>query len=381
LRPAVKLWIPGFNPACNILTPLHNFPSGQSLAVELVSNSASKIRVSAKTGAFLQEELTHFNSSGTPFYSKGFTKFSAYVFPSTIYVFGVPFDLYTCTKISCLVREDDYSIFYCDARVNSWHVSEHDCNEIEDVNVAGTWVSAFRFSYTTLGYVNWDILRECKECASKGKDYRCDHHNSTLIKCFDKPSPRNRNHARGRLKNTLVAHETNVGATSSSDRLHNTMEGQTYINFPITSGVELATLDTYPITVIGISGRILIKMEDKICPICLSNYEPKDIMKSLPECLHGFHSDCIDGWLYEKPPTCIPTQLTACRPETSQHAPPPSHLKQPLQARARQPPARAVVVQLSPSLASHPAAVGCHLTRATLGSLESLQLSFVRILP
>ncbi|KAL8143682.1 hypothetical protein V2J09_016714, partial [Rumex salicifolius] len=35
------------------------------------------------------------------------------------------------------------------------------------------------------------------------------------------------------------------------------------------------------------------------------------------------------------PPACTLSQLTARRLEPSQHTPPPSHLEQPLQARAR----------------------------------------------
>ena len=33
------------------------------------------------------------------------------------------------------------------------------------------------------------------------------------------------------------------------------------------------------------------------CGICLSEYEDKEEIKSLPKCLHSFHKDCIDKWL------------------------------------------------------------------------------------
>ncbi|XP_010274565.1 PREDICTED: E3 ubiquitin-protein ligase ATL4-like [Nelumbo nucifera] len=33
------------------------------------------------------------------------------------------------------------------------------------------------------------------------------------------------------------------------------------------------------------------------CAVCLSKFEPHDLLRRLPLCLHAFHSDCIDTWL------------------------------------------------------------------------------------
>lgn len=40
-----------------------------------------------------------------------------------------------------------------------------------------------------------------------------------------------------------------------------------------------------------------IPKEEAKCGICLSDYEINESLKSLPKCLHHFHSDCIDKWL------------------------------------------------------------------------------------
>ena len=38
--------------------------------------------------------------------------------------------------------------------------------------------------------------------------------------------------------------------------------------------------------------------EDSRCAICLSDYEPGDIIRRLPcEGRHHFHKDCVDDWL------------------------------------------------------------------------------------
>ncbi|KAK9672467.1 hypothetical protein RND81_12G102800 [Saponaria officinalis] len=62
--------------------------------------------------------------------------------------------------------------------------------------------------------------------------------------------------------------------------------------------LDQPTLDSYPIMVIGESGRFLnLSNQEKICPICLVDYQINDRLKILPECLHKFHVECIDEWL------------------------------------------------------------------------------------
>ncbi|KAI3935141.1 hypothetical protein MKX01_031408 [Papaver californicum] len=43
--------------------------------------------------------------------------------------------------------------------------------------------------------------------------------------------------------------------------------------------------------------RRFLNPENTVCSICLSDYKPKDTLKSIPECNHYFHVNCIDGWL------------------------------------------------------------------------------------
>ncbi|KAG5030042.1 hypothetical protein JHK82_013637 [Glycine max] len=65
---------------------------------------------------------------------------------------------------------------------------------------------------------------------------------------------------------------------------------------PFVMGLDGATIDKYPKTLIGESGRLL-KPNDNTCAICLSEYQPKETLRSIPECNHYFHADCIDEWL------------------------------------------------------------------------------------
>ncbi|CAA0820471.1 RING/U-box superfamily protein [Striga hermonthica] len=62
------------------------------------------------------------------------------------------------------------------------------------------------------------------------------------------------------------------------------------------NGLDRPTIESYPTTILGESRR-LPKPSDGTCPICLSDYQPKETLRSIPECNHYFHAECIDEWL------------------------------------------------------------------------------------
>ncbi|CAI9771987.1 unnamed protein product [Fraxinus pennsylvanica] len=67
----------------------------------------------------------------------------------------------------------------------------------------------------------------------------------------------------------------------------------------ITSGLDITIIESYPKIVLGESRR-LAKLDDNICSICLSEYMPNETLRSIPECQHCFHAECIDEWLQMK---------------------------------------------------------------------------------
>ncbi|KAI3891359.1 hypothetical protein MKX03_031455 [Papaver bracteatum] len=80
-----------------------------------------------------------------------------------------------------------------------------------------------------------------------------------------------------------------------NDRNHQT---QTELSTEGTSrnGLDESTLRSYPQMVLSESLRFL-NPENTVCSICLADYKPKDTLRSIPECNHYFHVNCIDGWL------------------------------------------------------------------------------------
>ncbi|GLT49063.1 hypothetical protein SLA2020_226460 [Shorea laevis] len=62
------------------------------------------------------------------------------------------------------------------------------------------------------------------------------------------------------------------------------------------AGLDGPTIESYPKTLLGESRR-LPNPSDNTCSICLSEYQPKEALRTIPECKHYFHADCIDEWL------------------------------------------------------------------------------------
>lgn len=63
-------------------------------------------------------------------------------------------------------------------------------------------------------------------------------------------------------------------------------------------GLDAATIDSIPIFLHGsLSTSTVVIDVDKECSICLGMFEDDEMVKVLPECLHAYHSDCVDKWL------------------------------------------------------------------------------------
>lgn len=65
----------------------------------------------------------------------------------------------------------------------------------------------------------------------------------------------------------------------------------------VVRGLDRAVIEAYPEVVLGESRR-LPKPDDMNCPICLGEYLPKESLRTIPDCGHCFHAECIDAWLH-----------------------------------------------------------------------------------
>lgn len=155
----------------------------------------------------------------------------------------------------------------------------------------------------------------CGDCLLDGQvcGFSEDENNSLQVECF--PSPSNQGLSRsvkigiamgvgipgllcliglccsicGKMRRTVPLHEQR-----SSNLPTITISLEPLPSFAM--GLDGATIEKYPKTLLGESGRLL-KPNDNTCSICLSEYQPKETLRSIPECNHYFHAVCIDEWL------------------------------------------------------------------------------------
>ena len=92
---------------------------------------------------------------------------------------------------------------------------------------------------------------------------------------------------------TTIVFEIDFSRTESSTSLPPPLPPPPEVE---TTGLDEETIESFPSIIIGESGR-MIKKDDNICCICLSEYNTMEKLKILPLCLHRFHCDCIDQWL------------------------------------------------------------------------------------
>jgi hypothetical protein len=85
---------------------------------------------------------------------------------------------------------------------------------------------------------------------------------------------------------------------------NNSQQGETITNVEPSNreppwfvfGLDHSRIEQYPKIQLAESGQ-LPKSIDNVCSICLSEYKPMETLRSIPQCNHHFHADCIDVWL------------------------------------------------------------------------------------
>lgn len=92
----------------------------------------------------------------------------------------------------------------------------------------------------------------------------------------------------------------------------------------IESGIDEATLRSYPKVTYSEAKLKGKSSTETCCSICLADYKDTDVLRLLPECRHLFHLKCVDPWLRQHPtcPVCrtspvpspLPTPLAEVAP-------------------------------------------------------------------
>nr|XP_004234950.1 RING-H2 finger protein ATL22 [Solanum lycopersicum] len=295
---------PGFNLFCDALnrTIIRLPGSPGEFTIEAINYSTQELWLNDRNNC-LPQLLLNLNLSSSPFLGVYYQDFT---------LFNCSFDHTTLklNPIGCL-SGSNYTVYATSSMRGFDLLSKSNCKSIGTLPVPVQWPF---FEQVVSSDLSGDILLtwdnpDCRICASRGG------------RCSLKRTPFNREiiceNSRGIAFPRGARYAIIVGAGVPamlfligllcfiSGRIRSCRRrAQPVLEFssavtpqPIVfTGLDGPTIESYPKTILGESRR-LPKPDDNICPICLAEYQPKETLRTIPECLHCFHADCIDEWL------------------------------------------------------------------------------------
>ncbi|XP_010266503.1 PREDICTED: putative RING-H2 finger protein ATL21A isoform X2 [Nelumbo nucifera] len=301
---------PGFDLSCsgNLSRTFLELPFSGRFWVKSIDYARQEIRIGDPNNC-LPRRLLHLNLSATPFRGDYYQTYQ----------------LFNCSADSMRFRPEiiipclsssTHKVFATDAAlIPTGYVPRRPCKLISTVSVpvsSEDYESSFDvppIEFNDDLRLTWDAPN-CGDC--EGQDGKCRFKTNTTLEtgCFDVPR-------RGLPRSIRYAISIGVGMpammcavgmacyvcskvkyyggrrNANRDSASSTVTPQPTI---VVMGLDGATIESYPKLVLGESRR-LPKPDDNSCPICLSEYRPNETLRSIPECKHCFHADCIDEWL------------------------------------------------------------------------------------
>ncbi|CAK8579344.1 unnamed protein product [Lathyrus sativus] len=296
-----------------------NLPNTDNLIINNIDYKSQTIQVNDPKGCLPKRYLqNNFNLSGSPF------KLNPEIY--TIYnltFLRCPSNVSSelpLTPISCLTEDEehdsDMSVVVLWGEAIEDTTMAETCEVVSKAFVPLPWMDLTVWPFWP--DINSDVelvwnKPRCEKCAVSGQvcGFSDDEKNGLQVECF--PGPSN-----GGLSTSakycisiglgipgLVSLFIIFGFICRKMRTtppHNQSSNHPTITVSLqplpsfVTGLDGATIEKYPKILIGESGRLL-KPNDNTCSICLSEYEPKETLRSIPECNHYFHAACIDEWL------------------------------------------------------------------------------------
>ncbi|KAL3521630.1 hypothetical protein ACH5RR_019779 [Cinchona calisaya] len=318
---------PGFDLTCDSTNltslQLQNTSPPQRFSVQAIDYGSQEIWLNDPNNCLPQRLLT-LNLSGSPFSAVSYQDF-------TLFNCSFDYKLYRFNPIACL-SGSGYTIVATSSLEAVWILSSS-CSFVSTIPVPVQWPYYEQVWSSDLSEdikLTWGAP-QCGKCESKGGRCGLKSNSSNLIECKTQ---------HGLTSGARYAISVGAGVPTLLFVLglvcyicgrFKACRRQSYpvmeftsnlaLQPTLVSGLDGATIESYPKTVLGDSRRLL-RPDDNICPICLSEYKPKDTLRTIPGCQHCFHAACIDAWLP------LNAACPVCR-NNPKHSPPASELAPP----------------------------------------------------
>ncbi|XP_027343190.1 putative RING-H2 finger protein ATL21A [Abrus precatorius] len=323
-RQSLGCGYPGFQLWCSkdtnlsLRKPFITLPQSGDFVVKLISLEEQKIWINDPHQCLPNRILRDrgFNLQGSPFRLSDYYTYVDFKFlncPSNLTSsdLGQP--------ISCLTSNDTNLVNYSVVAVLSdppfstpWTSS---CQLISTASIPVAvpntpWL--FWTDYYSDIQLQWDIPN-CGSCEARGGRCRLLGDSDFSVACYDLPSQGQGLSRKAKYRISIGLGIPGllgiIGLTcilcckgNSRDQIQRRLSSTEFSTLVlprppvVVMGLDGPAIERYPKTQLGESGR-LPKPNDNVCSICLSEYQPKEMLRTIPECNHYFHSNCIDGWL------------------------------------------------------------------------------------
>ncbi|CAH8279456.1 unnamed protein product [Arabidopsis lyrata] len=302
----------GFDLTCDINAVNRTtitLPFSGNFTVEEIDYAAQEIWINDPNNC-LPQRILELNLNTTPFTGVYMRQFTFFNCPTSEYLRFRPLNPITC------LSDKNSTVFATPSPRVINYLSSQSCRLMKTVYVPVRWpfyeqiVSSSDLSDNL--WLTWRVPR-CSRCEIKGGKCGVKSNSSSEIICSDVHKPAIPRRARyaiaigAGIPGALIVFGlfcfiySKISSCIKRRRLVPTPEINNaqahYLHSSVNvMGLDGPTIESYPKIVLGESKR-LPKVDDATCAICLSEYEAKETLRTIPPCQHCFHADCIDEWL------------------------------------------------------------------------------------
>ncbi|GAB4857553.1 hypothetical protein Ancab_015461 [Ancistrocladus abbreviatus] len=313
---SLRCGYPGFALSCNNQNqPLLNLRSSGQFSVQEIDYFNQFISIADPDGC-LAKRILNLNLSDSPFtgvHNRNFTFFKCTNNQNA----SSSSSGYPLRSLSCL-SGDNYTFFAAIGGSAEYLSRSGNCEKIKTVTVPLWLVSEYPIAdpsgmdlVTEVLQLSWSVP-DCRSCEAQGGSCGFQSHSGLNVACDVSASDRGfpRGLAYGLILGIGIPGIVfTIGLLLFIMIVHRRRHRSSSIEFSLSifrqppvraSGLDGATIESYPTTVLGESRRLPEPCNDGICSICLSEYVPQETLRVIPECNHCFHAQCIDEWLRMK---------------------------------------------------------------------------------
>ncbi|KAI7725278.1 hypothetical protein M8C21_026076 [Ambrosia artemisiifolia] len=290
-RQPLSCGYPGFELSCNRRNrTIIRLPSSRSHLVNRINYVSQVIYIDP--GFCQQKKINGFNLTDTPF---EFSNIRSYIFYNCTYQ-NIGF-MYPAVPFPCLSGKN-YSVIAVRSVFTNQPVI---CEVIKAIDVPTRWNGDIKSELELMWFTP-----VCRGCELEGRGCGLKNEDGE-IGCIGSSHGFPRSATYGLSLGIgvpvsvcligLICYAA-TRARNYSETRHQSMDLFSIGIIPQPSsrtGLDQTTIESYPKTTLGESCRL--PTEDNTCAICLSDYKPKESLRTIPECNHYFHADCIDEWL------------------------------------------------------------------------------------